>query len=80
MPLKIPSLHSCVKKITEPNLGTESNDVGERFHQAAARFEHCYSGKNLHALLGDICLSLQENDDNIEQSVNENKKLHKDKC
>jgi len=33
-----------------------------------AKLEHWYSGKKLHALLGDICWNLQEEDDDTEES------------
>lgn len=71
MSLKIHFLHSHVEKLAEQS-PAESDEHGERFHQVTARLEHWYSGKKLHALLGDICWNLQEEEDDREDSTNEN--------
>lgn len=71
MSLKIHFLHHHIEKFAEQS-PAESDEHGERFHQVTARLEHWYSGKKLHSLLGDICWNLQEEDDDIEESGNEN--------
>lgn len=61
MSLKIHFLHHHMDKFEEQS-PAESEEHGERFHQISARFENWYSGKQLNALLGDICWNLQTED------------------
>lgn len=54
MSLKIHYMHCHVDDFLD-QMTTESDEHGERFHQIAAVMEVRYKGKNLDALLGDLC-------------------------
>lgn len=58
MSLKIHFLHSRVSFFPE-NMGTVSDEHGERFHQEIAEFEKRYQGRWDPAMLADFCWSLQ---------------------
>lgn len=54
MSLKIPFLHHHMDWFVH-QLSTESDELGERFHQVALTMETRYKGKKLDSMLGDLC-------------------------
>ena len=57
MSLKIHFLHSHLK-FFPPNLGTVSDEHGERFHQDITKMESNYQGKWNPSMIGDFCWML----------------------
>jgi len=60
MSTKIHFLHFHLNYF-ENQLATESDEHGERFHQTCLPIEERYKGKNVHALIADLCWTLYEN-------------------
>lgn len=54
MSLKIHIVHSHLDFLPD-NLGTVSNEQGERFNQDISNMEQCYEGRWYPAMMGDYC-------------------------
>jgi len=85
MSVKLHYLHSHVDWFPE-NLGDESEEQGERFHQDAKKMERRYLGKWSPSMLADYCWSLQRDEPHVQHKRRSNtrtleekkKRFHKD--
>lgn len=59
MSLKIHFMNSHMD-VFQRQMPTESDEQGERFHQVCKPFETNYKGKQIHALIADLCWSLTD--------------------
>ena len=62
MPLKLRFLHAHLD-FFPPNLGTVSDEHGERFHQDISLIKRRYKGKSKASMMSDYCWFLQRKND-----------------
>lgn len=65
MSLKIHMLHAHFE-FYEQQLSTETDEVGERFHQTIMVFEERYSGKRFDSMLADFCWKIASDQEDKE--------------